>query len=487
MKKSSAGYLEVRLFFQKISTKWYNFLMNVGKEVVVQMTNFSVLIVDDSKIVRTQMRSILNSVQFEGEKLEIEEAEGFEDFKRKYQPGKYALVLTDLVMEDELSGIKVVNHIRHELGDAKTRIVLMTANPEKVPLELLENDCDVNYFLEKKTLSELSLKISVIAMLKAYKNVIAFERALGAIENIVESSKAQPLEESLIQTFFQIRSFLLLKNPAFEVGGVIFLDGVKIFPPEFVARQKAVNSYKHVFETDILGKRVKMEVTSSKRLSDVDVDYINSLLSSLKRAYFYSEMSEIESDLVLRLANLIEVRSEETGNHVKRVAEISYLLAIQSGFDPSQANLLRQASALHDIGKIGIPDHILNKPGKLDEKEFAIIKEHTLIGFEILRNSRLKTFELGALVALQHHERWDGTGYPYGLCGNEIALEARIVELADVFEALTHDRCYRPAWPVEKAVEYITEMSGKHFDPNLVEVFRKKLRDVLDIIKAFRD
>ncbi|ODN30332.1 HD domain-containing phosphohydrolase [Fervidobacterium thailandense] len=451
------------------------------------MGKFSIMVVDDSKTVRAEIRSILSKVQFEGEKLEIHEAEGFEDFKTRYEPDKYALVLTDLVMEEEQSGIRVVNYIRHELGDAKTRIVLMTANPEKVPLELLENDCDVNYFLEKKTLSELSLKICVIAMLKAYKNVIAFEKALGALENIVESSKARPLEETLIQTFFQIRSFLILKNPTLEVGGVIYLDGVKIFPPEFVSRQKSGNSYNHIFETDIAGKRIRMEITSSKRLSDVDVDYINSLLSSLKRAYFYSEMSDIESDLVLRLANLIEVRSEETGNHVKRVAEISHVLAIESGFDPTQANLLRQASALHDIGKVGIPDHILNKPGKLDEREFAIIKEHTLIGFEILRNSRLKTFELGALVALQHHERWDGTGYPYGLSGSEIALEARIVEIADVFEALTHNRCYRPAWPVEKAVEYIVEMSGKQFDPALVEIFRKKLKDIVDILETFKD
>ncbi|MFN3328476.1 MAG: HD-GYP domain-containing protein, partial [Fervidobacterium pennivorans] len=136
---------------------------------------------------------------------------------------------------------------------------------------------------------------------------------------------------------------------------------------------------------------------------------------------------------------------------------------------------------------IGIPDEILNKPGKLTDQEFSVMKEHSLLGFELLKNSHLQVFEYGALIALQHHERWEGNGYPYNLSQEEIAPEARIVGVADVFEALTHDRCYRPAWPVEKAVEYIVDMSGKQFDPKLVELFKKRINDIIDILKSTPD
>ncbi|MEN3042675.1 MAG: HD domain-containing phosphohydrolase [Fervidobacterium sp.] len=231
---------------------------------------------------------------------------------------------------------------------------------------------------------------------------------------------------------------------------------------------------------------MRIIIESSKQLSDIDKDYVKALLSNLKQSYLYTQLMDIENELVYRLANLVETRSEETGDHVKRVSEVCYLLALDFGFD-KDSSLIKGASGLHDVGKVGIPDNILNKPGKLNDQEFSIMKEHTLIGFELLKNSRLKLFELGALIALQHHERWDGTGYPYGLKGEEIAPEARIVQVADVFEALTHNRCYRPAWPVDKAIEYMYDMSGKQFDPKVIEIFKKRLWDILDIFKKFKD
>jgi len=185
------------------------------------------------------------------------------------------------------------------------------------------------------------------------------------------------------------------------------------------------------------------------------------------------------------LSKVVEAKSEETGDHVNRVAELSYRLAEYLGFSSSDAKLIKKASALHDIGKVGVPDYILNKPGKLDDKEFSIIKEHS---FDWFRNSQrlqsLDVFEIGAVVALEHHERWDGTGYPYGLQGEEIAIEARIVQVADVFEALTHDRCYRPAWPIEKAVEYMNDMKARQFDPMVIDAFNKHLEDMIAIVKS---
>jgi len=223
---------------------------------------------------------------------------------------------------------------------------------------------------------------------------------------------------------------------------------------------------------------------SSKELNSLETSYVRSLLKNLRRSLVSTKYPDVEEEFIIMLSKVVEAKSEETGDHVNRVAELSYRLAEYLGFSSSDAKLIKKASALHDIGKVGVPDYILNKPGKLDDKEFSIIKEHSLIGFEILRDSTLDVFEIGAVVALEHHERWDGTGYPYGLQGEEIAIEARIVQVADVFEALTHDRCYRPAWPIEKAVEYMNDMKARQFDPMVIDAFNKHLEDMIAIVKS---
>lgn len=447
------------------------------------------LIVDDSKVIHLQLKDVLADIYVEGQQLDFDDAYGFEDFKKLYRPGEYALVLTDLVMEEDISGIKVINYLRHEVNDAKTRVVLMTANPEKVPHDLLLRDYDVNAYIEKKSMTDFMLKLTVISLLKTYKDITAFEKAINSIDYVVHNSKDMALEDMLTETYFQIKSFLTLKMSNVNVDGEIYVDRKKIFPPLNVGNLTSTmeSNERYEFEIEILEHRVQLVIFSSKKLTKTDLEYVNALLSNLRYSYFYTELSGVENELVLRLSNLIETRSEETGNHVKRVAEISYLLALDSGFNNKEAELIRSSSGLHDIGKIGIPDYILNKPGKLSDTEFSIMKEHSLIGFEILKNSRWKVFELGAMISLQHHERWDGTGYPYGLKGDEIAPEARIVQVADVFEALTHDRCYRPAWPIDKAVDYMHDMRNKQFAPDVIDVFTTHLWDILDILNQYKD
>jgi len=221
---------------------------------------------------------------------------------------------------------------------------------------------------------------------------------------------------------------------------------------------------------------------SSKQLNSLETSYIRSLLKNLQRSLISTKYPDIEGEFIIMLSKVIEAKSEETGDHVNRVAELSYYLAEYLGFNSSDAKLIKKASALHDIGKVGVPDYILNKTGELDEKEFSIMKEHSLIGFEIFRDSTLNIFEISSVSALEHHERWDGSGYPYGLQGEEIAIEARIVQVADVFETLTHDRCYRPAWSVEKAVEYMNDMKGRQFDPMVIDAFNKHLKDMIAIV-----
>ena len=177
----------------------------------------------------------------------------------------------------------------------------------------------------------------------------------------------------------------------------------------------------------------------------------------------------------------------DTGQHVWRMASLAKLLAEKTDLDSRHCEMIEKAATMHDTGKIGIPDRILRKPGKLDADEWTIMKTHTEIGFEILNRSKAPVFNIAASIALNHHEKWDGSGYPKGISGEQIPLEARIVMIADVFDALTMERSYKKAWPLDDAFTHISKSSGSHFDPRLVDIFmtqESKVREIHRFYKA---
>lgn len=201
----------------------------------------------------------------------------------------------------------------------------------------------------------------------------------------------------------------------------------------------------------------------------------------------HDELEDTQREIIYKLGEIGETRSSETGYHVKRVAEYSKLLAQKSGLDYKDVNILFMASPMHDIGKIGIPDAILNKPGKLTAEEWEIMKTHTQIGFNILKNSKRETLKAAGIVSYTHHERWDGTGYPLGLKGEKIHIFGRITAIADVFDALSSERVYKKAWSIEKILELFDEEKGKHFDPNLINIFMNNLDEFLIIKEKYKD
>jgi len=199
-------------------------------------------------------------------------------------------------------------------------------------------------------------------------------------------------------------------------------------------------------------------------------------------------LKEAEYETALRLGMACEFRDTETGMHIKRVSLFSKHLASLAGLSEEEQELILRASPLHDIGKIGIPDSVLLKPGRLTKEEFEIIKKHTLIGGELLKGTeKFPVLRTARIIALQHHERWDGKGYPYGLKENEIHIFGRIVAIADVFDALTSKRVYKPPMPVEKAIEIMKEGRGTQFDPDLLDVFLKNVEDFIKIKEDFPD
>ena len=193
------------------------------------------------------------------------------------------------------------------------------------------------------------------------------------------------------------------------------------------------------------------------------------------------ELRETRLQIVQRLGRAAEYKDNETGLHVIRMSHFSQLLALAAGCSPAWAEDLLNAAPMHDVGKIGIPDAVLRKPGPLDADEWATMRRHPEIGAEIIGEHPSGVLQLAREIALAHHEKWDGSGYPRGLAGEAIPLSARIVAIADVFDALTTRRPYKEPWPVQDALDHIAAQAGKHFDPALVALFAPLLPQLLEI------
>jgi putative two-component system response regulator len=193
------------------------------------------------------------------------------------------------------------------------------------------------------------------------------------------------------------------------------------------------------------------------------------------------ELHETRLQIVQRLGLASEYKDNETGLHVIRMSHYTHILAKAAGFSEHEADDLLNAAPMHDVGKIGIPDAILQKNGKLDDAEWQVMRSHAQIGAEIIGEHDSGLLRTARIIALTHHEKWDGSGYPNGLKGEEIPLAGRIVAIADVFDALTSVRPYKPAWPVQEAVDFLRRESGRHFDPELVELFLGQLPAILEV------
>ena len=233
------------------------------------------------------------------------------------------------------------------------------------------------------------------------------------------------------------------------------------------------------------------KMTEAEEFSDEDINVLKMVASysekSISNAMLNEEIEKTQKEIIFLMAEIGESRSKETGNHVKRVAEISAVLAKLYGISEDEAELIKMASPMHDIGKVAIPDDILKKPGKLTEEEFAHMKEHTNIGRRLLENSDRVIIKASSIIASQHHEKWNGKGYPVGLKGEEIHPYGRISAIADVFDALASPRVYKPAWDHDRIKKLFEEEKGQHFDPVMIQLFLDNYDTFVDIINNYVD
>lgn len=214
-------------------------------------------------------------------------------------------------------------------------------------------------------------------------------------------------------------------------------------------------------------------------VQNVSIAYENTLL--------HEEIEGTQRDIVYMLGEAIETRSRETGQHVRRVAEYCHLIARGMGLSDREADILKVAAPLHDFGKIGIPDAVLHKPSKLDEDEWAVMRQHAEIGQDLLSQSKREILQAAAVLAGQHHEKWDGSGYPLGLQGEQIHIYGRIGAVADVFDALASLRSYKAPWPLEAILDYLRQQRGRHFDPAIVDWVLDNVDIMGTVAQAFPD
>ena len=476
---------------------------------------WDILIVDDEEEVHHITKLVLSGFVFANKPVRFisafSAAEAEEILKENQD---IAVILLDVVMENNNSGLDLVKFIRDKLKNRFIRIILRTGQPGSAPEGRVIVEYDINDYKEKTELTAKKLFTTMVSAIRSYRDLMIIEKNRYGLEKIVNASAkmfelqslpkfASGILEQLIGLLFTdkqiavqgINGFTATMeksnlhilaargrfNSTVDKNAITVLDKKAM---NFVSRciKDRQSRYEHsTFAAYIETKFGSVNIIYLENcdgLTPLDLELIDIYCFNVTVAFeniiLNKELEETQKEFIFRLGKVIENRSHDTdtNDHVKRVASLVKLFALKCGLSEDEADLVSVASAIHDIGKLAIPDDILLKPGNLTLSEFNIMKRHTEFGHEMFEHSRRNLFGAAAVIAYQHHERWDGTGYPTGASGEQINFYARITSVADVFDALTHKRIYNDeTFCLEAAIDYIKSQSGKQFDPKLVEIF----------------
>ncbi|RLU02616.1 MAG: DUF3369 domain-containing protein [Ketobacter sp.] len=491
-----------------------------------KISPWNILIIDDEEEVHKVSKLVLAKIRFDNRPLHFLHAYSADEAKAVFQEqDDIALALVDVVMESDHAGLDLVDWIRRTKGNLHTRLVLRTGQPGQAPEHQVIEDYDINDYKDKTELTDIKMKTLVYAALRSYRDIITIEQSRRGLERVIEATSTIyqnfSVESFASAVLQQISNLLYIQHDSIYASAVRAMaashgkntdhyeviattgniadimaksdnhdipEDIKQGFDKALAERKSVqinNAFFGYFVTK-QGNEHLLYVCPGNNLSQLELHlleiYSNNVAIALENRNLHQEIESTQRELIYRLGEAVEKRSKETGGHVKRVALISELLARKYGLDDIQATNIKLASPLHDIGKIAIPDRILNKPGTLEPAEWETMKTHAHVGYEMLNNTNKPLLELAATIAREHHENWDGSGYPNGLCGESIQIAGRITALADVFDALGSRRCYKEPWPLQQIEQEIRKLSGSKFDPTLVDIL---LRD-LDEFAAFR-
>lgn len=489
---------------------------------------WNVLVVDDEQGVHEVTKLALTNFKFDGKAIHFLHAYSAEEAKKLMQKNSnIAVALVDVVMETEHAGLDLVKYIRNDIKNSLIRIILRTGQPGQAPERSVIHDYDINDYKEKTELSAQKLYSALLTSLRSYRDLSALQANRQGLERVIRASGnvfrmgqlngfVQGVLEQLIALLYLDQDSIVINSHSLALentSGALMItaatgrfseyigkDANTTLPPEILndileslhthAAVERKNVYVEYFQVHA-GREDLIYISRSNILSKDDTDLVKLFLQNAAIAFenvlLRDEVEGTQRDIVYMLGESIETRSKETGQHVRRVAEYARIIALGTGLSEKEATVLHMAAPLHDFGKLGIPDSILHKAGKLDAAEWEVMKTHAQIGAEMLGKSKREILQAASLLAGHHHEKWDGTGYPNGLKGEDIHIYGRIGALADVFDALGSRRCYKDPWPLDEVVKYLNDQRGIHFDPKLVDWILTHMEELLQVRKTFPD
>lgn len=492
--------------------------------------SWKVLIIDDDNFIHRIIKEMNKNLEFDGEKINFISAYNYnESIDILTKNEDIALVLLDVFLEEQYTGLMIAKYIREDLKNNDIRIVLMTGKGYMSLQEQIILDYDINGYENKSDLFSKKMNTVILSSLRSFRDINLIKTNKKSMEKVVSSItklyEKDALNDFLVSSLCHlssvinqcngrgncaINSFAAIRESNSNIFRIVggngkYKDNIgktiretvsssdivrfnniyvggehKLYPDCYIARYKST-----------AGNQAMIYIENKNIIHHIDMELLDVFHKSISATYdslcLNIEIEETQKEILYTLGEVTEARSEETGSHVKRVSKYCELLAEEYGLSPRETMILTHATPIHDIGKVAIPDRILLKPGKLTTEEFNIVKTHTTIGFNILKNSKREILKAAAIVAHEHHERYDGKGYPRGLKGEEIHIYGRISAIADVFDALGSPRVYKKAWVMNDVLKYFREEQGKHFDPKLVDILFDNLDRFLEIKEKYSD
>ena len=471
-----------------------------------------VLIVDDEPGVHDVTKLVMADFRMDGRAIKFLDCYSAAEARTVLaQRSDIALILLDVVMENERAGLELARFIREDLRNLMVRIVLRTGQAGQAPEEQVIRDYDINDYKEKTELTRRKLITAFYAGLRAYRDLMRIEHArLGlrrSVEAITRVGDSRSLRSFASAVLEQLNYLLGLEGEGVCAGRTAAYSAATA--GGHITVLAATAGYSSLLidqEIDNLPDEVRKAILRSMEThqghhgtryfcgyykttggseSVIYMQFANAITDDAREllGLFSSNVAITYEGLLIReeiektqrqtiaiLAQAIEQRSEDASGHVQRVGAIAALLASRLDLSERDVEMLRGAATLHDVGKVAVAHHILTKPGPLDPREWRDVQTHCVVGHDLLSQSNCRMHQVGAIVAHQHHEKWDGSGYPTGLAGDQIAQVARIAALADVVDSLLCPSCHRPAWSLEATMAHVETQRGRHFEPALVDI-----------------
>lgn len=475
---------------------------------------WKILVVDDEAGLHDVTRLVLRRMQYAGHSVELISAFTAREAEEiiKVTPN-IAVAIIDVVMENDQAGLDLVKIIRDEYSMDKVRIILRTGNPGMAPQREVIQHFEIDDYRDKTELTADRLFTAVYTALRAFNTLKIIDETSHGLEQIIRSTDFLLLNDlnrvtlfkALLQNIKELKvvaeSPLILNDtlgidytlsdPAIAMATGIYSDLIGCDLTRLLDHdlQQLLDNYLSTKSLYIGDKGVLLGINlptqrylalwiASDGMLKPHVTYLIQILlerfnSNLLQNHLQHEILNAQRTALGKLCEAVEMRSKETGQHIHRMAAYSKLLAQLYGLPDDQVNLIEAAAPLHDIGKVAIPDSVLNKAGPLTPEEMDTMRTHPQNGYDLLAQSNSIMLQTGAEIALTHHERWDGTGYPKGLKGDAIPLFGRIVNVADVFDALMSKRVYKEPFSLDKTIQIMSDQSNKAFDPEIVGLLIK--------------